>query len=156
MIRDGGVHGQKGAPGPSRPANAAPIKQRAIVEDISYFQDQRGRLVEPIAAGQIPEQLNSHLIITEPGCIRGNHYHMSGTEIFVMFGPGLVRLREEGVLRDVVVAENACVRFTIPPGVSHAFQNLGSRPMAAISFNTHLHDRTRPDVVPDILIPVNP
>jgi dTDP-4-dehydrorhamnose 3,5-epimerase-like enzyme len=101
-------------------------------------------------------QANVHLIVTEPGCVRGNHYHRNGTEILVMFGPGVVRFREDGQVREVLVAEQECMRFTIPPGVSHAFQTLGSRPMTAISFSTQVHDRTRPDTVPDLLIPGTP
>ena len=147
-----GVHKRKGVPAPARPAKPNAVK----VESISFFQDQRGMLAEPITLDQIREQSNVHLIVTEPGGIRGNHYHKSGTEIFVMFGPGVVRLREEGVLRDVVVSEGACMRFTIPPGVSHAIQNLGQRPMASISFNTHSHDPAQPDVVRDVLIPAKP
>jgi hypothetical protein len=42
--------------------------------------------------------------------------------------------------------------LTIPPGVSHAVQNVGHQPNVMLAFNTVTHTPERPDVFPDVLI----
>ncbi len=125
---------------------------QAIVEPVRFVADPRGLLLEPLAPEQFPAQRNAHLVLTEPGAIRGNHYHEHGTEVAVVLGPALVRLRENGAVRDVEVPEGRPYRFVLPPRVSHAFQNTGESTMVLVSFNTHPHDPARPDVVRDVLI----
>ena len=72
-----------------------------------------------------------------------------------VLGPALVRVVEGDVIRDYHVADGRADRFTFPPGVAHAIQNIGTTPQIAISFNTEPHDPARPDVVREILIEPN-
>lgn len=125
---------------------------RARVEPVTIHADPRGLVLEPAGPAELPAQRNAHLVTTMPGAVRGNHYHDRGTEIAVVVGPGRVRLRESGVLRDVEVPAGEAWRFTIPPRVSHAFQNTGSAPMLLVAFNTEAYDPAHPDVVRDVLI----
>ncbi|HMJ90286.1 MAG TPA: cupin domain-containing protein [Candidatus Acidoferrum sp.] len=125
---------------------------KAIVEELNLHIDARGLVFEPLDPAQIPAQRNVHLVITEPGTVRGNHYHEDGTEVSVVVGPALVRVREDGQTRDVRVPENRAMRFTFPPRVSHAVKNVSVQSFVMISFNTSVYDRVHPDVVPDILI----
>ena len=57
-----------------------------------------------------------------------------------MVGPCLVRLKEEGQIRDVEIPAGEPWRLVIPPGVVHAFRNTGRQPMVLVSFSTNLHD----------------
>jgi UDP-2-acetamido-2,6-beta-L-arabino-hexul-4-ose reductase len=125
---------------------------RATIEIVRFPTDERGFVFEPLAANIIASQKNVHAAITAPGAIRGNHYHEHGTEVAVVVGPALVRLREEGVLRDINVPAAEAYRFTLPPLVAHAFQNTGASPMLLIAFNTTVFDPARPDVIRDTLI----
>lgn len=120
---------------------------RTRIEKLSSFDDARGTLFEPLDAAGLALQRNTHVVLTEPGCIRGNHYHLSGTEISVIRGPALVRLKEDGVLYNLTVPAGEVWRLAIPPGVVHAYQNTGGAPMLLVAFNTELHDPARPDVV---------
>ena len=122
------------------------------IEQVTYFQDVRGWVVEPIAEDLIRLQRNVHVVFTEPGQVRGNHYHQRTTEVMLVMGPALVRLREDGALRDVTVADGEALRFTIPPGIAHAIQNTGPRPGVLASFNDLPHDRAKPDTLRDVLI----
>lgn len=124
----------------------------ATVEPVHYHADPRGLVLEPIGAEHIRHQRNAHLVLTEPGAVRGNHYHEHGTELAVVLGPALVRVREAGTVRDVEIPEGRAYRFTFPPGVSHAFQATGESPMVLVAFNTEPHDPAAPDVVRDVLI----
>jgi dTDP-4-dehydrorhamnose 3,5-epimerase-like enzyme len=125
---------------------------RARVEPLPVSRDPRGLLIEPLGPDELPAQRNVHLVVTGPGQIRGNHFHRSGTEIVTVLGPALVRLREEGQLRDVTIPEGQAYRFVLPPGVSHAVQNTGSKPMVLVSFNSSAYDPASPDVERDVLI----
>lgn len=125
----------------------------ASIEIVNFPQDQRGFVLEPLGADLIAAQKNVHVAVTEPGGIRGNHYHEYGTEIAVVMGPALVRLREDGAIRDVNVPAGEAYRFTLPPRVAHAFQNTGKTTMLLIAFNTVVFHATKPDVIRDVLIP---
>ena len=128
------------------------MSSRVIIEPVQLFSDARGWVLEPVPEQSLPGQRNVHVAFTGPGCVRGNHYHERSTEIFVVTGPGLVRIREDGIVRDECVAEGQALRFTVPPGVSHAIQNTGAQPMPLMAFNTLPHDRACPDTVRDMLI----
>jgi dTDP-4-dehydrorhamnose 3,5-epimerase-like enzyme len=128
------------------------MSKTVIIENVSFFSDPRGWVIEPVAENSLSAQRNVHVVLSEPGSIRGNHYHERCTEVLVVMGPGLVRIRESGGLRDICVPEGQAMRFTIPPGTAHAIQNPGPRPMFLMSFSTQPHDRAHPDTVPDVLI----
>ncbi len=125
---------------------------RATAAPMTFPADARGLVIEPLHAGEFPSQKNAHLVLTIPGAIRGNHYHLHGTEIAVVLGPALVRIRDAEGLRDYDLVSGQAYRFTFPAGVPHAMLNTGSTPMVIISFNTEVHDPARPDVVRDVLI----
>lgn len=127
---------------------------RVAIDPLPLRADARGVVVEPVDPDRLPAQRNVHLVLTPPGKVRGNHYHVRGTEMVMVLGPALVRLREDGQVRDVPVPDGAAWRFTLPPGVSHAFQGTGEAMMILVGFNTEAHDRGAPDVVPDELIPM--
>ena len=94
------------------------------------------------------------MVLTEPGHVRGNHYHKRGTEIVAVLGPALVRIKEGGAIRDFEIASGQAVRLTIPAGVAHAFQNTGQATGVLIGFNTVEHDPDQPNVVREVLIEV--
>jgi dTDP-4-dehydrorhamnose 3,5-epimerase-like enzyme len=125
---------------------------KTTVEVVRCSRDARGLVFEPLGPDLLPLQKNVHAVLTEPGAIRGNHYHRFCTEIAVVLGPALVRFREGGQVWDAQVLEGEAHRFTIPPGVAHAFQNAGTKPMLLVAFSSTVFDATNPDVVRDELI----
>lgn len=132
------------------------MTSHVTIERLEVHSDPRGWVVEPAGLETLAIARNVHVVLTEPGCVRGNHYHPQGTEVFVVVGPALIRLRDSAGLRDVDVPEGQAFRFTIPPGVAHAIRNPGPRPMCLIAFNTVVHDPARPDVVRDVLLESSP
>jgi UDP-2-acetamido-2,6-beta-L-arabino-hexul-4-ose reductase len=133
-------------------AQDQPVNSQVIIETVSLFADARGWVIEPVGETQLHAQRNAHVALTAPGAVRGNHFHHHATEVFVVIGPGLVRWRENGEVRDVNVAEGAAMRFTVPPGIPHAIKNTGSRPMVLMAFSSQPHDRANPDTVREVLI----
>ena len=130
----------------------ADVNARATVEPLAFSTDPRGLVLEPLHPDEFPSQRNAHLVLTRPGAIRGNHYHRVGTEVAVVLGPALVRVRDADGLRDHPVDAGRAVRFTFPPGVPHTMLNTGDAPLVILSFNTDPHDPARPDVVREVLI----
>jgi dTDP-4-dehydrorhamnose 3,5-epimerase-like enzyme len=132
--------------------SASSMNSRVITERVVCHVDARGVVFEPLPPELILGQRNVHVVLTEAGGVRGNHAHLAGTETATVFGAALVRIREEGRVRDIRVADGEVVRLTIPPGIAHAFQNTGSKPMLLAVFNTVPHDPARPDLVRDLLL----
>lgn len=122
------------------------------IEKLRRAVDARGQVFEPLDALGLRGQRNVHVVLTEPGHIRGNHFHHAGTEVSAVLGPARVRYREEGEVTTVDVPADEVWRFVFPPGVVHAFQNVGTAPMIIVSFNTLPHDPDHPDTAREVIL----
>ena len=122
-------------------------------QSLAVISDNRGVVFEPIMAADFAALKNAHVVISNPGIVRGNHYHKVGHEIIVVMGPALVRYQDGDRLREVDVPARAVYRFDFPPGIAHALKNTGTKPNLLVAFNTVVHDPDRPDTVAEILIP---
>lgn len=111
-----------------------------LIETLTTHRDTRGALFEPLNDAELATQKNVHVVLTLPNEVRGNHRHLAATETTCVVGPCLVRLKEAGSIRDVEVPAGEVRRFTIPPGVVHAYRNTGATVMVLVSFSTHPHD----------------
>ncbi|MCP5523564.1 MAG: hypothetical protein H7A46_18660 [Verrucomicrobiales bacterium] len=122
------------------------------IEKLVVRRDARGWVYEPLNGNALAGFRNVHLVWTEPGAVRGNHYHERGTEVVAVSGPTLVRFREAGGLRDHLVPPGEVWQFTIPPGIPHALKNVGDRPVLMVGLNTEFLNRDAPDVHREVLI----
>jgi mannose-6-phosphate isomerase-like protein (cupin superfamily) len=69
-----------------------------------------------------------HIVVTEPGQIRGNHVHPTRVEYLFFFGGrGVFAWEEKGNIREVDVGESGHL-IKIAAGTKHAFQNTGEAP----------------------------
>jgi dTDP-4-dehydrorhamnose 3,5-epimerase-like enzyme len=123
-----------------------------LYEKLAIISDQRGFVLELLNAKDFAYQRNAHLVISFPGVVRGNHYHIKGKETIIVIGPSLVRFREDGEIKDVVVPEKEAWRFVFSPGISHAIKNLCKDVNILAAFNTLEHDPANPDTKTDQLI----
>ncbi len=110
------------------------------IQTVKTHRDPRGALFEPLNDAELGAQQNVHVVLTRPGEIRGNHRHLAATENTCVVGPCLVRLKEGAAVRDIDVPAGEVWRFTIPPGVVHAYRNTGDEVMVLVSFSTEPHD----------------
>jgi len=67
-----------------------------VRKSFTVHHDARGAVFEPLTAIALAAQRNVHVVLTEPGQVRGNHYHTRSTEVATLYGPALVRLKESG------------------------------------------------------------
>ena len=125
---------------------------RTRVDKLDVRADARGFVFEPIEKAAINSPMSAHAVISEPGAVRGNHYHSNSTEIIAVAGAALVRLKEDDTVYDIEVSANEVYRFTIPPNVTHAIKNTGDQSNILVAFNAMEHDFEKPDQVFDNLI----
>jgi dTDP-4-dehydrorhamnose 3,5-epimerase-like enzyme len=123
-----------------------------IYERLRVVSDARGVVFEPIGSRDILKQKNSHVVLSGPGVIRGNHYHVEGEEVMAVLGPALVRTKDHNVIDDVTVPEGQAYQFIFRSGVSHAIMNLSKQVNLLAAFNTMEHDPENPDTISDIII----
>jgi UDP-2-acetamido-2,6-beta-L-arabino-hexul-4-ose reductase len=122
------------------------------IERLKTHDDKRGVVFEPIDDDSIISQQNSHVVISKPGIIRGNHYHLYGTETLAVMGPALLRFKEADEILDFEVPIEQVYKFVIPPKVTHAIKNIGKKDNILIAFNTVPHNPENPDVISEILM----
>ena len=123
-----------------------------LIEPVKAHRDPRGTVFEPLSDAELADQKNVHVVLTQPNEVRGNHAHLTAVETTSVVGPCLVRLKEGADLRDIVVPDGEIWRFTIPPGVVHAFRNCGDAVMVLVSFNTTLHDPGGADTRREVIL----
>jgi UDP-2-acetamido-2,6-beta-L-arabino-hexul-4-ose reductase len=122
------------------------------INQLKTHTDIRGIVFEPIEKDSICTQQNCHIVISKPGIVRGNHYHLYGTETIVVAGPALLRFKEGTDVYDFEVHLEQVYKFVIPPKVSHAIKNIGEKENILVAFNTIPHDPEKPDVITDTLM----
>ena len=119
---------------------------------LNLSADARGTVFEPLDAAELCNQKNVHVVTSNPGVVRGNHYHLKGTETIIVIGPVLVRFREGDKVQDIEVSDGEVYRFVFPPGVPHAIKNLSHQTNTLVAFNTEPHDPDHPDTVKELLL----
>lgn len=86
--------------------------------------------------------------ISKPGIVKGNHYHHTKNEKFlVVSGTGVIRFRKidsSEVIEYYVSGEKLEV-VDIPPGYTHNIVNLGNTDMVTIMWANELFDPNNPD-----------
>ena len=85
---------------------------------------------------------------TKPGVTRGNHYHHTKAEKFLVIGGnGLIRMRSinGGPIQEYSVSGTAFQVINIPPGFTHSIENVGEGEMITLFWSSELFDPDRPD-----------
>lgn len=120
--------------------------------------DPRGSLAEFIklpAFGQI------FVSRTQPGVTRGNHYHHTKTEKFlVLEGEAIVSLRglDSNEIIEYPVDGRDYAVVDIPPGYTHSIENVGSSELVTLFWASEVFDPQHPDTyyVPVVESPLSP
>lgn len=115
--------------------------------DLKMNTDNRGSFTEFIKTvdrGQVSVN------IAKPGITKGNHWHNTKIEKFlVVSGNGVIRFRkidEDEVIEYYVNGEKLQV-LDIPPGYTHNIENLGDTDMVTIMWANEQFDSEKPDTI---------
>lgn len=107
--------------------------------------DQRGSLAEFLKSATFGQIFLSR---TKPGISRGNHYHHTKTEKFmVVEGEAIIRFRRigtEAVVEHRVAGTDFKV-VDIPPGYTHSIENVGRGELVTLFWASEIFDPNMPD-----------
>lgn len=118
-------------------------------DDFSYFldkkEDNRGWLAELVKSEQFGQMFVSK---THPGITRGNHWHHTKTEKFIVIqGQANIRFRkidEDKVIEYIVDGEKPQV-LDIPPGYTHSIENIGQDEVITLFWSNEMFNPEKPD-----------
>jgi dTDP-glucose 4,6-dehydratase len=111
-----------------------------IIRPLSRHSDPRGWLIELFREDELPSAVHpvmAYVSETRPGVVRGPHEHVEQTDYFAFIGPGRFQVRlwdarpdspTHGNCLTRVVGEHDPVTMVVPPGVVHAYRNVGDEP----------------------------
>ena len=118
------------------------------IQPLKAHHDERGWLMELFRDDERIENMRpvmGYLSTTFPGVARGPHEHHHQTDLFAfLFGEFELRLwenRSNFTKQDeiYVVGEREPVRVGVPPGVVHAYKNIGSKDAFVLNFPDQLY-----------------
>lgn len=113
--------------------------------DLKMNVDHRGIFAEFI---RTPERGQVSINISKPGVSKGNHWHHSKNEKFlVVSGEGLIRLRKIGsdeMIEYRVSGEKLQV-IDIPPGYIHSIVNVGDSNLVTVMWANECFEPDKPD-----------
>jgi UDP-2-acetamido-2,6-beta-L-arabino-hexul-4-ose reductase len=113
--------------------------------DLVMHKDIRGSFTE---AFKTPTYGQVSVNVSKPGITKGNHYHMSKNEKYlVVTGTCLIKLRK--VTDDKVISYTCDGKdlkvVDIPPGYTHNITNIGKEDSVTIMWANELYDPDHPD-----------
>lgn len=107
--------------------------------------DNRGAFTEFI---KTPDRGQVSVNISKPGITKGNHWHHTKNEKFlVVSGKGVIRFRkiDSDEVIEYFVSDEKMEVVDIPPGYTHSIENLGNTDMVTIMWANELFDLEKPD-----------
>lgn len=122
-----------------------------VVKDLKKFLDERGWLTEVFRQDEISEEhypVMSYISMTQPGITRGPHAHEEQTDYFCFLGSSNFKLvlwdNREGFktfMNKMVIfaGEDSPKSVIIPPGVVHAYKNIGTNNGFVFNFPNRLY-----------------
>lgn len=117
----------------------------AFAYGLDIKSDARGSLAEFIKSPGMGQIFISR---TRPGITRGNHYHHTKTEKFmVVQGEAVIRFRriDDGQVVEYRVGGEEYRVVDIPPGYTHSIENVGSDELVTLFWASEIFDPAIPD-----------
>jgi dTDP-4-dehydrorhamnose 3,5-epimerase len=119
-----------------------------MIKPLKKFQDQRGWLTELYRDDELPEGFEptmSYLSVTHAGVARGPHEHREQTDGFAFISGAFDLYLWENrpgfgsAVEKHRVGEENPVFVTVPPGVVHAYKNVGDGDAFVLNFPDRLY-----------------
>jgi dTDP-4-dehydrorhamnose 3,5-epimerase len=108
-----------------------------IIKELGQYDDHRGWLIELFRDDEMEKKCRpamAYVSMTKPGVARGPHEHRDQTDYFCFIGPSTFRLYLWDTRPDsgtygksftLDVGAERKVSVIVPPGVVHAYKNIG-------------------------------
>jgi len=116
------------------------VIEGVVVKDISFHKDARGWLAELFRTDETAEDMHplmGYVSMTLPGVSRGPHEHVTQTDFFCFVGPSSFKVylwdtrsgsKTFGQKVEFIAGEDLPKAVMVPPGVVHAYKNIGGAP----------------------------
>jgi UDP-2-acetamido-2,6-beta-L-arabino-hexul-4-ose reductase len=111
--------------------------------------DARGSFTEFL---RTPDRGQLSVNVAKPGVCKGNHWHHTKTEKFlVVSGRGVIRFRRlgDGAVQEYLVSGDQLEVVDVPPSYIHNIENLGSADLVTVMWASEAFDPARPDTRPE-------
>lgn len=118
-----------------------------FIYDLKMNIDHRGSFTEFL---KTPDRGQVSINISKPGIVKGNHWHHTKNEKFlVVSGSGVIRFRkiDESEVLEYYVSGDKLQVVDIPPGYTHNIENLGNTDMVTVMWANEKFDPERPDTI---------
>lgn len=111
--------------------------QGVEIKKLEFHRDMRGWLVELYRQDELAAEhhpVMAYASLTRPGIARGPHEHREQSDLFCFLGPSNFQLilwdnrpasPTYGCREELIVGEDNPVSVLIPPGIVHAYKNIG-------------------------------
>ena len=121
------------------------IEENNFSYELKMNKDNRGSFTEFLRSNS---QGQVSINITKPGITRGNHWHHSKNEKFlVVSGKALIQFRkiDTNKVIDYYVSEEKLEVVDIPPGYTHNIINIGDKDLVTVIWANENFDKNNPD-----------
>jgi len=121
-----------------------------IIRQLTKYSDPRGWLIELYREDELdPEYypVMSYISMTNPGIARGPHEHVDQTDLFGFIGPSTFKIylwdnrkKSPTYMNKMVflAGEKQPTAVLVPPGVVHAYMNVGNQPGMVTNYPNRL------------------
>ncbi|MGA0097624.1 MAG: NAD-dependent epimerase/dehydratase family protein, partial [Bacilli bacterium] len=124
------------------------LDEKEFLYDLTMHEDVRGSFTEML---KTKEEGQVSVNISKPGITKGNHYHHTKNEKFIVVsGEGLIRFRKVDS-RNIIeyrVSGHKIQVVDIPPGYAHSIVNIGQTDLVTIMWASEIFDPLNPDTYP--------
>lgn len=122
-----------------------------VIKPLKKLSDNRGWLLECFRQDEIGKELlpvMSYISMTKPGVTRGPHEHLHQTDYFCFSGPSNFKInlwdnrKDSKAYRqkaEIRAGEDNPMVIIVPPGVVHAYKNIGKKEGLIINFPNKLY-----------------
>lgn len=121
------------------------LKEDDFGYSLDMKKDDRGSFTEFI---KTKERGQVSINISKPGITKGNHWHHSKNEKFlVVKGSGIIRFRKIGYdeIIEYKVSDKELRVIDIPTGYTHNIENIGDEDMVTVMWANEVFDPNNPD-----------
>ena len=121
------------------------LPEEAFAYPLTMHCDERGSFTEFL---RTPERGQVSVNVAGPGIVKGNHWHHTKNEKFlVVKGRGMIRFRRVGTGKviEYPVSEDKLEVVDIPTGYTHHIENMGNTDMVTVMWASEPFDPDHPD-----------
>lgn len=121
------------------------LEEDGFAYNLNMHEDERGSFTEML---RTDERGQVSVNVSKPGITKGNHWHHSKNEKFlVVKGKGLIRFRKIGTDKviEYSVSDSNLQVVDIPTGYTHSIVNIGDEDMVTVMWASECFDPEKPD-----------